>query len=50
MTMESRKKKVLGIAKQAGFVVDIGGHDDRNALLIIPLVGIAVGVIDKLLK
>ena len=31
MTMESRKEKVLEIAKQAGFVVDIGGHHDRNA-------------------
>lgn len=31
MTMESRKEKVLEIAKRAGFVVDIGGHGDRNA-------------------
>ena len=31
MTMESRKEKVLEIAKRAGFVVDIGGHHDRNA-------------------
>ena len=31
MTMESRKEKVLEIAKRAGFVVDISGHGDRNA-------------------
>jgi len=31
MTMESRKEKVLEIADRAGFVVNIGGHDDRNA-------------------
>ena len=31
MTMESRKEKVLEIAKHAGFVVDISGHDERNS-------------------
>jgi hypothetical protein len=29
--MESRKEIILGIAKRAGFVVDISGHSDRNA-------------------